>query len=221
MSWLVLLFFLFPSLLWGATCKRLADCLHLATEITGEKFIYDKKILSETFELNSPLELNRDNVKEGISEALNVFGLAKLPSKLPRTIRIIPARDIRFHSDVPTFEASKNSLPNIPESHDPVSVSYKGEKGVDMEVIAENIRPLLSRYGRAMPMRDGTLVVTDLATHVRKIMPHIEGQDFPPTKEEIQQKKLREEREHELDLARAKSQERHDIFPKGEKSHDH
>lgn len=197
----------------SATCKKLTECVELGAELSGKKIIYDKKIVPFTYELSRPIEMNRENVDQTLSEALNIFGLARIPTNMKDTNKIIDARDIRFHSDLPSFEASKNNTPKIPGTHDPISLTYKGVKGVDIEMIAENVRPLLSRYGRVLPMREGTLVVIDIASHVHKILPLIQKQDYPLSQEEKAAMALEKKRAHELELARLKSGELHEIGP--------
>lgn len=212
---ILVLFFAFtmPLLSTAATCKKLTECVDLSSQLSGQKIIYDKKILPFTFELNEPLEMNKENVNKTLSEALTIFGLAKIPTQLPNTAKLIEAREIRFHSDLPNYEASKKVIPKIPDTQDPVMMTYKGVKGVDMEVIAENVKSLLSRYGRVQAMRDGTLVVADIATHVKKILSHIQKQDFPLTTEEKNEMALEKKRAHELEMARLKSGEMHEIGP--------
>ncbi len=205
---------------WSATCKKLQECVEVADQLTGKKTIYDKKILPFTYELNRPLEMNKDNVEKTLSEALNIFGLARIPTQLPETSKLIEARELRFHSDLPSYEASRKKLPNIPDDHNPVLVTYRGVKGADMEVIAEKVRPLLSRYGRTVPMRDGSLVVVDLGSHAKKILQLVQKQDYPLTNEEKAAMALEKKRAHELEMARLKSGEMHEIGPKA-KPHKH
>ncbi len=207
------LIFLAVQTSFAATCRKLSECVDLGSQLTGQKIIYDKKILPLTYELNQALEMNKENVSQALSEALNIFGLAKIPTQLPNTARIIEAREIRFHSDLPNFEASKKVVPKIPDNQDPVMMTYKGVQGVDMEMVAENVKPLLSRYGRVQAMRDGTIVVMDLATHVNKVFALIQKQDFPLTSEEKAEMALAKKRSHELEIARLKSGERHEIGP--------
>ncbi len=210
---LILALLLSSSFAFSATCQKLTECVALSSQLTGEKLIYDRKILSPTFELNQPLEMNKENVNKTLSEALNIFGLAKIPTQLPKTAKLIEARDIRFHSDLPNFEASKTITPKIPDTQDPVMMTYKGGKNVEVEIIADNVKSLLSRYGRVQAMRDGTIVVTDLATHVKKIYALIQKQDFPLTTEEKAKMALEKTRAHELEIARLKSGEMHEIGP--------
>lgn len=205
--------FLIPFTLEAATCKKMIECLEISSQITGQKILYDKKIVPFTYELNKDVEINKSNHDKVLSEALNIFGLARVPTNLDKTIKVIEARDIKFHSDLPSFQASKNKLPNIQDTHDPILVTYKGVTGVDMEMIAENVKPLLSRYGKVMPMRDGSIVVADLSSHVKKILPLIVKQDFPLTAEEKRAIELEKKREHELEMARLKSGELHEIGP--------
>lgn len=211
MKFLFLLLISFNAL--GATCKKLNECIDLSTQLTGKKIIFDKKILPFTYELGRPVEMNKENADKILSEALSVFGLAKIPTQMKDTIKLIDAREIRYHSDFPTFSASKNSAPDIPETYDPVSLVYKSVKGSDVALIEEKIKPLLSRYGRAVAMRDGSLVVIDQAINVKKILPLIQKQDFPLTQEEKATISLEKKREHELELARLKSGELHEIGP--------
>lgn len=217
MHFIILILLSLPT--WSATCKKLNECLELSSKLTGKKIIYDKKIVPFTYELNQPIELTKENVDKNLSEALNIFGLAKIPTQLKDTSKLIEARDIRFHSDLMSFEASKTKTPSLPDSHDPVSVTYKGVKGADMEVIEENIKPLLSRYGRALPMRDGSLVIIDLASHVKKILPIVQKQDYPLTAEEKAAMALEKKRAHELELARMKSSDLHPIGPHADDNH--
>lgn len=210
---ILFLFMIVSHSLGAATCKKIIECLELSSKISGEKILYDKKIVPFTFELNKEVELNRENNQRVLSEALNIFGLAKIPSSLDKTAKVIEARDIRFHSDLPAYEASKEKSPAISDTHDPIILTYKGVRGVDMEVIAENIRPLLSRYGKVTPMRDGSIVVTDLSSHVKNILPFIKRQDFPLTTEEKRTRELEQKRAHELEIARLKSSEMHEVGP--------
>jgi hypothetical protein len=211
MKFLIIVLLSFKA--FGASCKKLKECVDLSAQLMGEKIIYDKKILPFTFELNRPLEINKENVQETLSLALNVFGLTKIPTNLENTSQLIDARDIKFQTDLPSFPASKKITPAIPETHDPFSVTYKGVKGADMEVIAEKIRPLLSRYGRALPMRDGSIIVIDLGTHMRSILPLLQKQDYPLSSEEKSKMELEKKRRHELELARMKSGGLHEIGP--------
>lgn len=217
MKYLILLVLSFNAL--GATCKKLNECVELGSQLTGKKIIYDKKILPFTYELNESLELNKENADKVLSEALNIFGLAKIPTNLKNTSRLIEARDIRFHSDLPSSPASKTLSPSIPDTHDPMILNYKGVKGADMNVIEEKIRPMLSRYGRALPMRDGTLVVIDIASHIKQILPVIQRQDYPLTNEEKAAIDREKKRQHELELARLKSGDLHEIGPHKHKDH--
>lgn len=217
---LFIVLFCLSTLAHSATCKKLQECVELSDQLTGQKTIFDKKILPFTFELNRPLEMNKDNAEKNISEVLSIFGLAKIPTQLPETSKLIEARDIRFHTDLPSFEASKNKSPTIPETSNPILITYKGVKGADMEIIAEQVRPLLSRYGRALPMRDGSLVIVDQATHAKKVMQLVQKQDFPLTSEEKAELALEKKRAHDLEMARLKSGEMHEIGPKA-KPHKH
>lgn len=210
--WIMVLL-LASGLAASATCQKLTECVVLSSKLTGEQLIFDRKILSPAFELNQPLEMTKENVDKTFSEALNIFGLAKIPTKLPKTAKLIEARDIRFHSDLPHFEAAKNITPKIPDTQDPVMMTYKTGKNVDAELIAENVKSLLSRYGRVQAMRDGTIVVSDIASHVKKIYPLIQKQDFPLTTEEKNEMALEKKRAHELEIARLKSGEMHEIGP--------
>jgi type II secretory pathway component GspD/PulD (secretin) len=210
----MLLFLLtFSSVSYGASCKKLTECVEISSKLSGQKIIYDKKILPFTFELNQPIVINKDNVDKTLSEALNIFGLVRIPTTLEKTDKIIEARELKFRSDLPSYTASKTKLPKIPDSHDPVMVTYQGVRGVDMEIIAQNVEPLLSRYGKVSPMRDGSIVVTDLAIHVNKILSLIHKQDFPLTGEEKMRIALEKKRAHELEIARLKSGEMHEIGP--------
>lgn len=209
----ILIFFLLTTQAFGATCKKLTECVDASHELTGQSFIYDKRILPFTYELNQPIDLNRNNVNKNLSEALAMFGLVKIPTGIEKTVKIIEARDIKFQNDLPTFKGAKNSLPKLPDSKDPVTVMYKTVKGADTELISNKLSPLLSRYGKADPLRDGTIVLTDNANSLSKILPLLEKQDFPLTDEEKTKIELTKKREHELELARLKSGELHEIGP--------
>ncbi|MFP5386687.1 MAG: hypothetical protein ACLGHN_11450 [Bacteriovoracia bacterium] len=202
----------------SATCKKLNECLEAGEKLTGTKLIYDKKTVPFTYELNAPLEMNKNNAEKVLSEALLVFGLTVVPTDLKNTEKIIDARDLKFQSDLPSYKASKNKIPNLPDTKTPVSVTYEGVKGVDMEIIAKNIEPLLSRYGRVAPMRGGTLVIIDLANVVEEVLPKVVKQDYPLTATEKKQIEIEKKRAHELDMARLKSGEMHEIGPH---KHDH
>ena len=87
-----------------------------------------------------------------------------------------------------------------------------------MEIVAKNIEPLLSRYGRVAPMRGGSLVIIDFANVIKEILPKIIKQDYPLTTEEKKKIELEKKRAHELEMARLKSGEMHEIGPH---KHDH
>lgn len=212
MKYLILLFLL-SSQVESATCKKLNECVEMGAKLKGEKIIFDKKLVPLTYELNQPLELTKDNADKVLSEALVIFGLTKIPTDLKNTSKIVQARDIRFETDLPSYKASKNKIPKLPDSKVPVKVTYQAVKGTDVELIATKIEPLLSRYGRVVPMRDGSLVLVDLSNQLTTILPEIKKQDFPLTNEEKAKKALEKKREHELELARLKSGELHEIGP--------
>jgi hypothetical protein len=215
------IFFLLTAPALGATCKKLSDCVNHAAELSGKRILFDQKLIPASRELSAPVDVTRGNAALVLSEVLNVFGLARVPTKLGNTDRIIEARDIRFQSDLPTYQASRKVAPALPETLDPVVLNYSIVKGVDVAVAAKQIEPLLSRYGRVVPLRDGTIQVIDLATHVRKIVPVLQKQDFPLTAEEraaleLEKKReheLEKKREHELELARLRGGDLHEIGP--------
>ena len=209
----LILFLFFSSQVEAATCKKLNECVELNEKLTGEKIIFDKKLVPFTYELNKPIEINKSNADKTLSEALVIFGLTKIPTDIKNTSKIVQARDIRFETDLPSYTATRNKMPKLPDSKMPVKVTYQGVKGVDMEIIAQKVEPLLSRYGRVAPMRDGSIIVIDLANQVSKILPEIKKQDFPLTPDEKEKLALEKKREHELELARLKSSELHEIGP--------
>lgn len=209
----LLLFLLFSSQVESATCKKLNECIDMSSGLSGEKLIYDRSIVKDQFELNRPLEMNKESSEKVLSEALLLFGLTKIPTDLKNTSKIVQARDIRFETDLPSYKASKSTTPEIPDNKTAIKVTYQGVKGVDTEILSKKIEPLLSRYGRVMPMRDGSLVLIDLSNQLQKIIPEIQKQDFPLTTEEKKKIELEKKREHELELARLKSGEMHEIGP--------
>ena len=209
----LILFLLLSSQVESATCKKLNECIEIGAKLKGEKILFDKKLVPFTYELNQPVEISKDNADKVLSEALVIFGLTKIPTDLKNTSKIVQARDIRFETDLPAYQASRNNIPKLPDTKTPVKVTYKALKGTDVEIIANKIEPLLSRYGRVAPMRDGSLVIIDLSHQLATILPEIKKQDFPLTSEEKSKMELEKKREHELELARLKSSELHEIGP--------
>ncbi len=183
-------------------CRKLYHCLEVGGKLLGVKYVYDKDLLPTSTALNQAIKLEKDNADQMLSEALSIFGYAKVPSKQNGLWYVIHAREIRSNSDLPAFEASKKIAPPLPSNNDPVRLTYKGMLGSDTEAIAASINPLLSRYGKAHALRAGTLVVTDYAAQVRKVLPVLQDQDYPLTKEEREELALERKRRHDLELAR-------------------
>lgn len=206
------------------TCKKLEDCIQKTEKLLDIKFFYGNDLIPKGRELNQEITLTKENAHIALSEALEALGFAKVPSLEKGKWQIINSRDIRHHGNLPVITADKKSRPAFAQGHDPVKLIYYGVPGSSMEKIMASIEPLLSRHGRITPMREGVMVINDKASHLSKILPVIQSQDSPLTKDEKAAMILEKKREHELEIIRAKSGHRHDIFPKGSmenKNHEH
>lgn len=167
MKKIIFLFLLVSLQAQAATCKRLMDCVTEASRLTGVKYIFPENMFKQQ-EMNVELILDEKNADAVLSEALAMFEYMKVPTKVEKVWQIISARDIRYHADLPTFKASKKSLPKLPENQDPIYLEYQTSQGADVGNIARNLRPFLSRYGRVIDMRSGLIVVMDRASTVGK-----------------------------------------------------
>ncbi len=190
--------------LQAATCKRLMDCVTEASRLTGVKYIFPENMFKQQ-EMNVEMILDEKNADAVLSEALAMFDYMKVPTKVDKVWQVINGRDIRYHADLPTYKASKKSLPELPQNQDPVYLEYQAILGTDVANIARNIRPFLTRYGRVIDMRSGLIVVMDRASTIGKVLSMIQASDVPLTNaEKIRQEKERQ-REHEIELARLKA----------------
>jgi len=205
MKYLIAALLLTHSMVYAGTCKRVVDCVKEATEVTGIKYLYSAKMFDAKDELNTEMNLTKENADVVLSEVLSMFDYMKLPTKVENTWEIIPGRDIRYHADLPTFKASKKLIPTLPNNNDPIHLVYQAQVGTEVGDIARNLRPFLSRYGRIIDMKGGIIILIDRASNIDQCLPIIQAADMPLTKEEKLAREKADSRHHERELARIKS----------------
>lgn len=191
--------------LQASTCKLLSDCVNETSKLTGIKYIYPENMFSNKDELNVEMILNKENADTVLSEALNIFEYMKLPTKVENVWQIIPGRDIRYHGDLPVFQASKKVTPALPKNHDPVQMVYQAQPGTDVGDIARSLRPFISRYGRVIDTKGGTIIVVDRASVVAHVLPMIQREDVPLSNAEKLNREKNNQRHHELEMAKMKN----------------
>ena len=164
------------------TCKKVVDCVREASALTGIKYMYPATMFTDKEELSVELVMNKENADDVLSEALNLYEYMKAPTKVDNVWEIFPGRDIRYHVNLPSFEASKTVIPVLPNNHDPIQLTYHAQKGTDVQGIAMALRTLMSRYGRMIDMASGTIIVIDRASVASKILPIMQNGDVPGLK---------------------------------------
>ncbi len=205
MKLLIGILFLTQGIVYAGTCKRLGECVKNASEVSGIKYIYPDKMFNDKDELNTELTITKENADMVLSEVLSLYDFMKTPTKIENVWEIIPGRDIRYNSDVPTFKASKKVSPTFPNNKDPIQLIYQAQAGTEVGDIARNLRPFLSRYGRVIDMKSGIVIVQDRANVAAHVLPIIQIADIPLSKDEKLERAKGQARQHEMELARIKS----------------
>lgn len=179
-------------------CDKVADCINEASKLTGTQYIYDAGDVKGEIKSTSGLSWTKENADALLSEALSIAGYTRVPVVQANTYKIINQRDIRYNSSFRSLRVDKKGGNEIPMLSDYMELHYKTENGnARAQIIARNLRPFCSRYGRVIDAPGGLLIILDTGHNLARMLEIIRSSDIPVTKEELAEMKKREERHEE------------------------
>jgi len=162
-------------------CPNLAACVKAVSELTGQKYVYDKNIKDIASTATANLELTKDNAEELFSYALSAEGFSRVPMAEPDTYTIQRARDARDQA-LPIYRANQTTTPSIPNTYDLVQLTYQLANEAVEEHIARNLRSFMPANSRivADPVTR-SIIIVDTARNVKRLIPQIRDLDRKPS----------------------------------------
>jgi len=178
-----------------ATCAKLTECSEKVARITGQKYIFSGKLEDAPVHLTSNLELNKENAEIIFTQALLLHSLTRVPTGEPNTFAIIEAKNA-LQSAIPVYEGSLKQKITLPKTHDIITVKYKMQDKTMADQLQRYLVDLVPRYGRISSYPDtGTLIITDSAPNIERILEVLRPMDRPASKEFLRDlERLRKER---------------------------
>src|SRR5579885_1981203 len=148
------------------------------SEITGKNFIIDESVRGKVT-IISPTKVTPEEAYQAFQSALQIKGFTTVQTG--KTIKIVPARNVR--SDAPLTESQQ---PAQSRGDEYVTRMVK-LKNVDAGSLVQVLQPMVSHDGlvAAFP-EDNTLIVTDDAYNVDRLMKIIGSLDVEGTKQNIE-----------------------------------
>jgi type II secretory pathway component GspD/PulD (secretin) len=182
-------------------CNKLLECMEKASEITGDKYYSSSEIKGRVNSVN--LKVDEGNVDSILSSALYDNGYVRVKES-EGVYRVIKSRDARYNT-FPLVSANKEKAPNLSLNYDFHLLEYKLEHPNSARVITKNLRPFLSRYGRAIsPDGTGTIMVQDNARNLNRMYKVIKNLDVEISREMLRKIDQREKRHHAIVLAKTR-----------------
>lgn len=168
-------------------CGTIGECLRVASQLTGKSYLYDDMALKEKVGSVGAVTWDKENADLLIGELLSSAGYYRLDMG-KGVYKLMNARDARYLSGLKSFSATKETNDELPSPNaaDPVELVYESKNGGQrVSDIARNLRPFMSRYGRVIDQRSGSLIIVrDTASAVHQLLPLIRKMDTPVTAEE-------------------------------------
>jgi type II secretory pathway component GspD/PulD (secretin) len=182
-------------------CTDIESCLKSASKITGYNYIYGKKVKGQ-ISGSDAIVFNKKNVNNILGAVLNELGYSRVRIDA-NNYRIINNRDTRYNP-AHQVDASKKQAPMLDPRVDYHQMIYQLQKNSDPNMIARNLRPFMSRYGRIVDMDSSNLlIISDRTSGLKKIYELIKKADIPLSKVELKDKRNRLEHRRKLKLAEA------------------
>lgn len=177
----------------GFSCEKLIDCIQKNAQLTDQKYTYvEKEIVGEPFKTTGSIEWTKENADLLLSEILNTNGYTRIPLPMEKTFKIINLRDIRYATGLTIINATKKMSSPIPADSFYYELHYTVANGpMRSGLLAKEMRPYMSRYGRAIDHAD-SLVVFDTGLHIRHHLELIRKNDIPVSKNEMNAVKCEE-----------------------------
>lgn len=179
-------------------CPDIQACAKAVSELLGQKYVFDQDVKGRGGATPN-VRFDKDTAEILFTQLLYNEGYTRVPLKLPNTYQILRQRDARDLS-LPVVKADKTTAPNLPDTWDIYTLSYKATHGEAVDEIARNSRSFMPPNSRIVPIEiNGTLLITDSAPNLKKIYEMIRDQDEKPTPDmlkrwEAREKERREER---------------------------
>ncbi|WP_429885916.1 type II secretion system secretin GspD [Geoalkalibacter halelectricus] len=158
---------------------EITDLIQTMSELTGRNFIFDETVRGRVT-IISPRRMSLDEAYRVFLSALNVKGYTVVPSG--SVYKIIPTRDAK-ESTLPTI------LPSQPGQHgDRYVTQLIPLQHVDAAEIATTVlAPLVPKTSNVIPHPStNTLIVTDTAENINRLLTILRQLDVPSTPESIE-----------------------------------
>ena len=169
-------------------CSNIDLCAKVVSEMTGQKYLYDKDVKGELFS-TSNIEITSENVVTLFTMMLSTNGFTRVPVPgTNNTFQILRLRDAR-DANVPSVQASATQALPENKTYDLVTMRYKLNHPSSAESIARTLRSFMPANSRIVPMESGYVYVTDQMQNLFKSYQMIKENDVNVT---VQAKKKKE-----------------------------
>ena len=185
-----------PAASFASKCPNLLECTKSVSNLTGEKYIFNKRDYEVVVTSTGNLELTKENAVELLTRALYDEGYTRVPMNEPGTYSIMRIREAR-DTALPEFKANATTTPPIPDSYDTVQLVYKLNHDEVMDQICRYIRRSLPQTSRVLPNDImNSITVTSTARDLKRLVSTIREMDIKPSAA-LKAKWAREEKERQ------------------------
>lgn len=164
------------------SCTRVRECLDIASKLTGKMYFFTNMKLDEKIDRSMSDTWTKENADYFIGEILSDTGYFRLHTPKENTYKLIYARDIRYESNVHSYNATMETNDPLPpaNSAEPAELVYKSKNLHRVGEMARNLRPFVSRYGRVIDVTASQLLILrDTTTAIHQLLPLIRKMDVP------------------------------------------
>lgn len=162
-------------------CGTLAACVKSVSELTGQKYIYDKKDLEMKSAASPNLELKKENAEELLTFALSSESYTRVPLTEANTYAITRMRDAR-DGPLPVFRGNSQQTPSLPDTYDLVQLNYQITHEEVLEHAARHLRSFMPANARIIPEDiSRSIIITDTAKNLKRLIPLLRELDQKPS----------------------------------------
>jgi hypothetical protein len=166
---------------FASKCPNLTECTKAVSQLTGEKYLFNKRDYEIVATSTGNLELTKENAIELLTRALYDEGYTRVPMNEPNTYSIMRIRDAR-DTALPEFRANATTTPPMPDHYDTVLLIYKVNHEEVIDAVCRQIRSFLPSSSRVVPNDIvNTILITGAARDLKKLIPTIREMDVKPT----------------------------------------
>ncbi|MBS1986099.1 MAG: hypothetical protein JST16_18205 [Bdellovibrionales bacterium] len=161
-------------------CHSVRSCIDLVSRVSGQNYVINEHLAEgHQVHLSENTAITKENADLFLTNILISNDLARVPTGQPNSYYIVEIKNA-IQSPVPTFDASLNQTPNLPNTFDIISLKYKMVDAAAADEFQRFLVDLVPRYGRVSSYPGtGILMITDSAPNVKRVIEVLHSIDKP------------------------------------------